>query len=214
MYAGGNAAYAGFHFIHVERQPVSAHFLELAFERFYPQRPAAPAPWRLGEPVPGPTTDLFSRKARELGVVVVINLYERAGDRGFDCSPVIDADGSLLGRTRMIHITDYPCFHEQGYYTPGDTGAPVYRTKAGVIGVAIWYALAIIYFAARLTWKAYLTNEYEMMSAWQPLIWPFYLSILVGSGSLWLQAFSSMIRHLMVVRAPASVLPPGQSPTH
>ena len=39
----------------------------------------------------------------------------------------------------MIHITDYPCFHEQGYYTPGDTGAPVYRTQAGAIGVAICY---------------------------------------------------------------------------
>jgi N-carbamoylputrescine amidase len=114
-------------------------FAELAFERFYPQRPAAPSPWRLGESVPGPTTELFGRKARELGVVVVLNLYERDGHRGFDCSPVIDADGTLLGRTRMVHITDYPCFHEQGYYTPGDTGAPVYRTKAGKIGVAICY---------------------------------------------------------------------------
>jgi N-carbamoylputrescine amidase len=114
-------------------------YSELAFERFYPQRPAAPGPWRLGEPVPGPTTDLFSRKARELGVVVISNLYERDGNRGFDCSPVIDADGSILGRTRMVHITDYPCFHEQGYYTPGDTGAPVYHTRAGAIGVAICY---------------------------------------------------------------------------
>jgi predicted amidohydrolase len=112
---------------------------ELAFERFYPQRPAAPSPWRLGEPVPGPTTDAFGRKARELGVVVVLNLYEHDGARGFDCSPVIDADGSLLGRTRMIHITDYPCFHERSYYTPGDTDAPVYHTKAGSIGVAICY---------------------------------------------------------------------------
>jgi len=114
-------------------------YAELALERFYPQRPAAPSPWRLGEPVPGPTTELFARKARELGVVVVLNLYERDGVRGFDCSPVIDADGTLLGRTRMVHITDYPCFHEQGYYTPGDTGAPVYQTKAGKIGVAICY---------------------------------------------------------------------------
>jgi N-carbamoylputrescine amidase len=114
-------------------------FAELAFERFYPQRPAAPQPWRLGEPVPGPTTEMFSRKARELGVVVVLNLYETDGTRGFDCSPVIDSDGSLLGRTRMIHITDYSCFHEQGYYTPGDTGAPVYRTRAGTIGIAICY---------------------------------------------------------------------------
>ena len=39
----------------------------------------------------------------------------------------------------MVHITDYPCFHEQGYYTPGDTGAPVYQTSAGAIGVAICY---------------------------------------------------------------------------
>jgi N-carbamoylputrescine amidase len=114
-------------------------FAELAFERFYPQRPAAPLPWRLGESIPGPTTDLFARKARELGVVAILNLYERDGRRGFDCSPVIDADGTLLGRTRMVHITDYPCFHEQGYYTPGDTGAPVYATKAGKIGVAICY---------------------------------------------------------------------------
>jgi N-carbamoylputrescine amidase len=114
-------------------------FAELAFERFYPQRPAAPAAWRLGERVPGPTTEAFCRKARELGVAVVLNLYERDGQRGFDCSPVIDADGTLVGRTRMVHITDYPCFHEQGYYTPGDTGAPVYQTKAGKIGVAICY---------------------------------------------------------------------------
>jgi N-carbamoylputrescine amidase len=114
-------------------------FAELAFERFHPQRPATETHLDLAEPIPGPITEQFSRKARELGVVVVLNLYERAGDRAFDASPVIDADGALLGTTRMIHITDYPCFHEQGYYTPGDTGAPVYRTKAGAIGVAICY---------------------------------------------------------------------------
>jgi beta-ureidopropionase len=114
-------------------------FAELAFEWFHPQRPAGGDPLALAETVPGPITDLFAQKARELGVVVILNLYERDGDRAFDCSPVIDADGTLLGRTRMIHITDYPCFHEQGYYTPGDTGAPVYSTKAGRIGVAICY---------------------------------------------------------------------------
>jgi N-carbamoylputrescine amidase len=114
-------------------------YSELAFERFHPQRPAGPDARSLAETVPGPTTDLFCRKARELGVVVVLNLYERDGDRAFECSPVIDADGTLLGRTRMIHITEYACFHEQGYYTPGDTGAPVYDTRAGRIGVAICY---------------------------------------------------------------------------
>jgi predicted amidohydrolase len=114
-------------------------FAELAFEPFYPQNPAGPRSLAPAEPVPGPLTDAFAAKARELGVVAVLNLFERDGSRTYDCSPVIDADGSLLGRTRMIHITEYACFHEQGYYTPGDTGAPVYRTRAGAIGVAICY---------------------------------------------------------------------------
>jgi N-carbamoylputrescine amidase len=114
-------------------------FAELAFEPFHPQKPAGADPLTLAETIPGPTTEEFSQKARELGVVVILNLYERDGERAFDASPVIDADGSLLGTTRMIHITDYPCFHEQGYYMPGDTGAPVYGTRAGRIGVAICY---------------------------------------------------------------------------
>ena len=114
-------------------------FAELAFEPFYPQRPAAGSPIELAESVPGPTTEAFARKARELGVVTLINLFERDGDRTYDCSPVLDADGSLLGRTRMVHITDYDCFHERGYYAPGDGGPEVYETRAGRIGVAICY---------------------------------------------------------------------------
>jgi N-carbamoylputrescine amidase len=112
---------------------------ELAFERFHPQRPAGADVLTLAEPVDGPTVCAFQDRARALGVVVVLNLFERDGERTFDSSPVIDADGRLLGVTRMIHITDYPCFHEQGYYTPGDSGAPVYDTRAGKIGVAICY---------------------------------------------------------------------------
>lgn len=116
-----------------------ACFAELAFERFYPQHPAGAAFRDLAEPVPGPMTEKFQARARDLGIVVVLNLFERDGDRTFDTSPVIDADGTLLGRTRMIHITEYPCFHEQGYYVPGDTGAPVYQTAVGRVGVAICY---------------------------------------------------------------------------
>ena len=112
---------------------------ELAFTRFFPQKPAEGDVKALAETVPGPTTDAFAKRAAELGIVVVLNLFERDGDRCYDTSPVIDADGTLLGRTRMIHITDYACFHEQGYYVPGDTGAPVYGTKAGRLGVAICY---------------------------------------------------------------------------
>lgn len=116
-----------------------ACFAELAFEPFYPQRPAGPDSLSPAETVPGPMTEAFCAKARELGVVVVLNLFERDGDRTYDTSPVIDADGRLLGKTRMIHITEYPCFHERGYYTPGDTGAPVYDTRVGRVGVAICY---------------------------------------------------------------------------
>ena len=92
-----------------------------------------------GEPVPGPTTDRFCRLAAELGVVIVLNLYEREGSRAYDSSPVIDADGRLLGTTRMLHVAQMPHFYEQDYYTPGDHGMPVFDTAVGRIGVAICY---------------------------------------------------------------------------
>ena len=114
-------------------------FAELAFDPFYPQLRATPETLALAEPIPGPTTESFSKLAAQLGVVIILNLFERDGDHTYDTSPVIDVDGSLLGKTRMIHITDYDCFHEQGYYTPGNTGAPVFDTKYGRIGVAICY---------------------------------------------------------------------------
>lgn len=114
-------------------------FAELAFTRFYPQNPADENFLKLTETIPGPITDKFVALAKELDVVIVLNIYERSGNKAYDSSPVIDADGTILGTTRMIHITEYACFHEQGYYTPGDTGAPVYETKFGKIGVSICY---------------------------------------------------------------------------
>jgi N-carbamoylputrescine amidase len=115
-------------------------YAELGLEPFYPAAPAAgPAPILLAEEIPGPTTEAFCELARQLGIVVVLNLYERDGDQAYDSSPVIDVDGRILGITRMLHIADMPSFHEQGYYTPGDRGVPVYDTKAGRIGVAICY---------------------------------------------------------------------------
>jgi N-carbamoylputrescine amidase len=114
-------------------------FPELAVTRFFPQWERFDGARALAEPVPGPTTDRVARKAAEHGLVTVFNLYERAGDRHYDSSPVFDADGTLLGVTRMVHITDYACFHEQQYYDPGDRGAPVYHTRVGRVGVAICY---------------------------------------------------------------------------
>ena len=112
---------------------------ELAFTRFYPQSPPVADVRTLAEPVPGPTTEAFSALARELGAVFVLNVFERDGNATYDCSPVIDADGHLVGRTRMVHITEYPCFHEQQYYSPSTLGAPVFDTRVGRIGVAICY---------------------------------------------------------------------------
>ena len=114
-------------------------FAELAFQRFHPQVPAGPDILSKAETIPGPTTEIFQRLAGELGVVVVLNLFERQGTDTYDASPVIDADGRLLGTTRMVHIMEGPCFHERGYYRPGDGRDIVFETRAGKIGVAICY---------------------------------------------------------------------------
>lgn len=114
-------------------------YAELAFTPFYPQQPATGDVAKLAETVPGPTTEAFASLAAELGVAAVLNLFERDGDCTYDCSPVIDADGRLLGKTRMVHVPDYACFHEKGYYSLGDLGVPVYDTAFGRVGVAICY---------------------------------------------------------------------------
>ena len=116
-------------------------FPEVILDRFFPQVPDDPKALELAEPIPGPATDRIAERARELGLVTVFNLYELdpATGRRFDSSPVFDADGRLLGVTRMLHITDFEGCHEQSYYFPGDQGAPVYDTRAGRIGVAICY---------------------------------------------------------------------------
>lgn len=115
-------------------------FPELVLDRFFPHRRGDETARALAENIPGPATDKVAERARELGLVTVFNLYEVDGEgRTFDSSPVFDADGSLLGVTRMIHVTDFEGFHERDYYHPGDRGAPVYDTRAGRLGVAICY---------------------------------------------------------------------------
>ncbi len=119
-------------------------FPEVVLDRFFPQARCPtgclPAEHAQAELIPGPTTEQIGAKAREAELVTIFNLYEVDHQgRTFDSSPVFDADGTLLGITRMLHICDYEGFHEQDYYHPGDTGAPVYDTKVGKIGVAICY---------------------------------------------------------------------------
>lgn len=114
-------------------------FAELAFEPFYPQEPARDKVADLAEQIPGPTTEAFASLARRNRVAIVLNLFERDGDRTYDSSPVIGPKGNILGKTRMVHVPDYACFHEKGYYALGDLGAPVYDTGFGKVGVAICY---------------------------------------------------------------------------
>lgn len=116
-------------------------FAELAFLRFLPQLPASPEALEAAEPIPGPITEKFVELCRECGVVAVLNLFERCATDGktYDASPVIDADGRLLGVTRMAHIMEGPGFHEKSYYAPSPEGPRVYKTRAGQVGVAICY---------------------------------------------------------------------------
>ena len=98
----------------------------------------------LAEPVPGPTTESLSRLARELNVVIVAPVFERRAPGLYhNSAAVIDADGSLLGIYRKMHIPDDPLYYEKFYFTPGDLGFPNFDTRYGRIAVLVcwdqWY---------------------------------------------------------------------------
>jgi N-carbamoylputrescine amidase len=107
--------------------------------------------FELAEKIPGPTTDAFCRLAKKNKVVIIASLFEkRAAGVYHNTAAVIDADGSLLGIYRKMHIPDDPLYYEKFYFTPGDTGFKAWQTRYGKIGVLIcwdqWYPEA-----ARLT---------------------------------------------------------------
>jgi N-carbamoylputrescine amidase len=114
-------------------------YAELGLSWFLPQHPATKEMLKLAETIPGRTTEAFAGKAKELGAVAVVNLFERDGRSTYDTTAVIDANGEIVGKNRMVHIAELPCFHEKGYYAPGDLGAGVFDTVAGRIGIAICY---------------------------------------------------------------------------
>jgi N-carbamoylputrescine amidase len=109
----------------------------------------------LAEPIPGPTTDVMQRLAHELGIVLVVPIFERQAAGVYrNSAAIIDADGSLLGTYRKMHIPDDPLFNEKYYFTPGDAdrgadtstrlgGFKVWKTRYATIGVLIcwdqWY---------------------------------------------------------------------------
>ena len=98
----------------------------------------------LAEPIPGPSTEALSQVAKQLGVVIVASLFERrAAGLYHNTAAVLDADGSLLGIYRKMHIPDDPLYYEKFYFTPGDCGFPNFDTRYGRIGVLVcwdqWY---------------------------------------------------------------------------
>ena len=86
--------------------------------------------FQLAEPIPGPTTALFENLAKELGVVIIASLFEKSAQGIYhNTTAVIDADGAYLGKYRKMHIPDDPAYYEKFYFTPGDLGYKVFKTK-------------------------------------------------------------------------------------
>lgn len=97
-------------------------------------------PAGFAEPIPGDTVNLFSQLAKELGIVIIVPLFEKAKDGSYyNTAVTIDADGSILGMYRKIHIPFDKLFHEKNYFKDGDLGYQVYKTRFASIGVLICY---------------------------------------------------------------------------
>ncbi len=109
------------------------------------------AKFDLAEPIPGPTTEILSRVARETGMSIVGSLFERrAAGVYHNTAVILDADGKLAGLYRKMHIPDDPLYYEKFYFTPGDLGFLSFETRHANVGTLIcwdqWYPEA-----ARLT---------------------------------------------------------------
>jgi N-carbamoylputrescine amidase len=92
----------------------------------------------LAESIPGPSTDALAKVAKKYNMVIVASLFEkRASGLYHNTAAVLDADGSLMGLYRKMHIPDDPLFYEKFYFTPGDLGFRAWKTRHATIGVLI-----------------------------------------------------------------------------
>lgn len=96
------------------------------------------------EPIPGPSTEEFGALAKELGIVLVLSLFERrAAGLYHNTSVVLEKDGTIAGKYRKMHIPDDPAYYEKFYFTPGDLGFEPIETSVGTLGVLVcwdqWY---------------------------------------------------------------------------
>jgi N-carbamoylputrescine amidase len=131
--------------------------------------------FELAEPIPGPTTDAFAAVARDREIVIIASLFEkRAAGLYHNAAAIIDADGSLVGVYRKMHIPDDPLYYEKFYFTPGDGEFRAWDTRYARIGVLIcwdqWFPEAarltalhgaeLLFYPTAIGWHASEKAEY------------------------------------------------------
>jgi N-carbamoylputrescine amidase len=138
----------------------------------------------LAEPVPGPSTEALAQVARAHQAVVVVPLFERRAPGLYhNTAVVLDADGSIAGVYRKMHIPDDPSYYEKFYFTPGDLGFPAFDTRAGRIGTLVcwdqWYPEAarltalqgagVLFYPTAIGWhpREKVTHGAEQRDAWR-----------------------------------------------
>jgi N-carbamoylputrescine amidase len=142
--------------------------------------------FKLAESIPGPSTESLSTVAKELGVVIIASLFEKRAEGLYhNTTAVIDADGKYLGKYRKMHIPDDPAYYEKFYFTPGDLGYKVFKTKFANIGILIcwdqWYPEAaritalmgaeVLFYPTAIGWATSQdeATNVEQYGAWQTI---------------------------------------------
>jgi N-carbamoylputrescine amidase len=140
----------------------------------------------LAESIPGPSTDILSKIAKERGVVIIASLFEKRAEGLYhNTTAVLDADGTYLGKYRKMHIPDDPAYYEKFYFTPGDLGYKTFKTKFATIGILIcwdqWYPEAaritalmgaeILFYPTAIGWATSQdeATNVEQYNAWQTI---------------------------------------------
>lgn len=142
--------------------------------------------FNLAEAIPGPTSEILSKLAAELHIVIIASLFEKRTKGIYhNTTVVLDADGVYLGKYRKMHIPDDPAYYEKFYFTPGDLGYKVFKTKHANLGVLIcwdqWYPEAaritslmgaeILFYPTAIGWATSQDEETntEQYNAWQTI---------------------------------------------
>ncbi len=157
--------------------------LQELFHGQYPCQSEDHARFAEAEPIPGPTTEALADAARKHGIVVVGSLFERrAAGLYHNTAVVLDADGTLCGMYRKMHIPDDPLYYEKFYFTPGDLGFRSFQTRRGCVGVCVcwdqWFPEAarltaltgaeVLFYPTAIGW---LPEEKEQFGASQHAAW-------------------------------------------